>query len=331
MKILVVSGFLGSGKTTFIRKMIEKTGKPLVVLENEYGDTSLDAAEIRQAGDDSLNVMEFMEGCVCCTQKDSFANSLIAISASLDPEYLVVEPSGVGRLSNIMRIAGSVTWEKIRLLRPVVILSPLAFQAQLSEYGSIYEDQVRNAGHIVFSHMDHVPGDMVPALTETIRKLNPEAEITTSPYGQLDAAWFNRLFMEAGDLHVDEMAEPGADLQLDQYTLKNVCLRTPADLIMLMENLLHGALGNIPRAKGTVACGDEWFRFDLASGQYAVTGSQDGEHVPQCVFIGTDIRREAILSYFEVPEETLRNEWFRFGMDGRSRKKTAEGDGTGKR
>ena len=93
MKILVVSGFLGAGKTTFIKELIKRTGKQIAVLENEYGDTNLDSQDIQETGE--LKVWEFAEGCVCCSKKDSFANTILAISASLDPEFLVVEPTGV--------------------------------------------------------------------------------------------------------------------------------------------------------------------------------------------------------------------------------------------
>ena len=88
MKVLIVSGFLGAGKTTFIKEAIVRSGKKPVVLENEYGDTDLDKQSIGQAG--KLEILEFMEGCVCCTKKDSFVNTILTISAGLDPEYLIV-------------------------------------------------------------------------------------------------------------------------------------------------------------------------------------------------------------------------------------------------
>ena len=89
MKILLVSGFLGAGKTTFIKELIKRTGTHPVIMENEYGDNNLDSLELRNdaAREDDIQVMEFMEGCVCCTMKDSFANSVFTIFSSLDPEY----------------------------------------------------------------------------------------------------------------------------------------------------------------------------------------------------------------------------------------------------
>ena len=88
MKVLIVSGFLGAGKTTFIKEAILRSGKKPVVLENEYGDTDLDRQSIGQVGE--LEILEFMEGCVCCTKKDTFVNTVLTISAGLDPEYLIV-------------------------------------------------------------------------------------------------------------------------------------------------------------------------------------------------------------------------------------------------
>ena len=96
MKILVVSGFLGAGKTTFIKELIRRTKKQPVILENEYGDNNLDSRSLSGGG--ALEILEFMEGCVCCTKKDSFVNTVLSISAAMDPEYLVIEPTGVGKL-----------------------------------------------------------------------------------------------------------------------------------------------------------------------------------------------------------------------------------------
>ena len=99
MKILVISGFLGAGKTTFIKELIKLTGKNIVVMENEFGNAALDSNAVSGSG---IEVLEFMEGCVCCTMKDSFVNSVLTVSATLDPEYLVIEPTGAAELGSVI-------------------------------------------------------------------------------------------------------------------------------------------------------------------------------------------------------------------------------------
>ena len=105
MKILIVSGFLGAGKTTFIKELVRRSGTRPVIMENEYGENNLDATELEQSlsAQKEMKILEFMEGCVCCTKKDSFVNSVLTVFSGLDPEYLVIEPTGVGRLSNILQ------------------------------------------------------------------------------------------------------------------------------------------------------------------------------------------------------------------------------------
>ena len=124
MNILIVSGFLGAGKTTFIKELIRRTRKNIVILENEYGETNLDSQELAKSGE-NVDVWDMLEGCVCCTMKDSFAKSIMTISASLQPDYLVVEPTGIGKLSNILDNISKTTYEKIRILPPVAIISQI--------------------------------------------------------------------------------------------------------------------------------------------------------------------------------------------------------------
>ena len=100
MKILVVSGFLGAGKTTFIRTLAERTKKDFAVMENEYGAVNVDGDLLEQTND--LNIWELTEGCICCSMQNDFATSILTIANTVDPEYLIVEPTGVGMLSKII-------------------------------------------------------------------------------------------------------------------------------------------------------------------------------------------------------------------------------------
>ena len=296
MKILVISGFLGAGKTTFIKEMIRKSGIRPVILENEYGETDLDSREL-SGSSSSVEVMEFMEGCVCCSKKDTFANSLISISASLDPEYLVVEPTGVGMLGNILANISKVEWEKISLLKPVVILSPRTYYSNMAEYGSICENQIRNAAYIVFSKIENEDRDFIEQIKKEVLKINPGAKITDTDYHDNDPQWFTKLL--TGD-ELTDIAEDTKDnsSELDMYTLKRVKMDSPASLVKLLEMGVRGQLGELARIKGVVRCGDTWLRFDSADGLYSITGVQEEDPETQCVFIGNTIDRTKIDSMF---------------------------------
>ena len=199
MKILVVSGFLGSGKTTFIKELIRRTGEKPVILENEYGENDLDSRELAGTGPAPLEVLEFMEGCVCCTQKDSFANTILSISASLDPEYLVVEPTGIGKLSNILANIDRVSWEQIQVLRSIVVLAPRSLAANLRDFPDICKDQISNAQIVVFSKVEREDRDVVAAAADYVRSVNPRAELVQAHYTGQDDAWWRGLFLHEAD------------------------------------------------------------------------------------------------------------------------------------
>lgn len=135
MKILVVSGFLGAGKTTFIRTLAERTKKDFAVMENEYGAVNVDGDLLEQTKD--LNIWELTEGCICCSMQKDFATSILTIANTVDPEYLIVEPTGVGMLSKIIENIQKIEYERITLLEPLTILDGTMYDRCMSEFSEI--------------------------------------------------------------------------------------------------------------------------------------------------------------------------------------------------
>ncbi len=325
MKILIVSGFLGAGKTTFIKELIKRTGTRPVVLENEYGDNSIDAKELRRADlgknaendadpenadgnseSKKLEVLEFMEGCVCCTMKDSFINSVLTVFSGLSPEYLIVEPTGVGRLSNIVENLQPVMHGNISMLKPVVVLSPRSFNENMREWPQLYRDQVANAQIVVFSKCESESPKVLAQTEAAIRSINPDAEIICEHYTKKTDEWW-RSVMELSngnfDIHLDEAFDDfdsdGRPLSsidggnaISQITLNHAHLENAAELIMMLEDCLRGCFGHLARAKGTIPVGSENLRFDLADGLYSITDSPEESN--QCVFIGKNLDKEGI-------------------------------------
>lgn len=135
MKILVVSGFLGAGKTTFIRTLAERTKKDFAVMENEYGAVNVDGDLLEQTKD--LNIWELTEGCICCSMQKDFATAILTIANTVDPEYLIVEPTGVGMLSKIIENIQKIEYERITLLEPLTILDGTMYDRCMSEFSEI--------------------------------------------------------------------------------------------------------------------------------------------------------------------------------------------------
>ena len=305
MNILIVSGFLGAGKTTFIKELIRRTKVSPVILENEYGDNSIDAAELRSStladapdggfGEKKLEILEFMEGCVCCTMKDSFVNSVLTVFSSLSPEYLIIEPTGVGKLSNIVGNLQPLLVGNISLLKPIVVVAPRSYHQNLQEWGDLYRDQVANAGIVVFSKCENESPEILAETEAAIKKINPNAEIISSHYTTQSDNWWRSCFSLTAENKGIEGAESQADSSADdftQLTLNNVTLSNPSQLIVLLEDCLRGEMGLVARAKGTMTAGGENLRFDLADGLYCVTDSDQTEN--QCVFIGKYLDKEKL-------------------------------------
>ena len=293
MKILIVSGFLGAGKTTFIKELIRHTAVRPVIMENEYGETNLDSQDLKQSVTEQkdMQILEFMEGCVCCTMKDRFVNSVLTIFSGIDPEYLVIEPTGVGRLSNILKNLKPILHDNISLLKPVVVLAPQTYDYNMSEWPEIYTDQISNAGTVVLSKVENQAPAVIEDTAARIRKINPDAEIVTEHYSTRPDEWWQSLM----EMHQEESAvihETPAGEALDQMTFQTARLHRPAELIILLEDCARGELGRIARAKGVIPAGGEMLRFDLADRQYAVTGAADTK--TQCVFIGTGLDIDAL-------------------------------------
>ncbi len=324
MKILVVSGFLGAGKTTFIRELLRRTKIRAVVLENEYGEVDLDSRTVRSA--DNTAVLAFMEGCVCCTQKESFINTVLTISASLDPEYLIVEPSGIGKLGSIVESIRRISYERIQLLPPVLILVPHSMEAHLAEYPEIFADQLEHAGRIVLTKCKDEDRMLLQRTGELISRYNRQSPVLETPYTLQGMEWWQEVL--AGDTesngasglhgktspvgeeeghshklfgeeHHESVHDHGHTQEEDgeapaHLTLRKGRLESIGSLILFLEDILHGEFGSVVRAKGTLRAGGEWVRFDVADRLYAVTGTEDNDPVTQCVFIGRDLNRDAL-------------------------------------
>ncbi len=302
MKILIVSGFLGAGKTTFIKELIKRSGTFPVVLENEYGNNTIDAEELRSSNSDKkkLEILEFMEGCVCCTMKDSFVNSVFTVFSSMSPEYLVVEPTGVGRLSSIIDNLQPILHGGITLLKPVVILSPRSYHQNISEYGALYKDQLANARIVVLSKCENDTPELISEIRREIQSINPDADVLDEHYSNKDDEWW-RSIMEITTKVVGTAEPEDESSSISQVTLNNARLDNPGQLIMLLEDCMRGVLGRIVRAKGTIPVGDEVLRFDMADGLYSISGSSQDTN--QCVFIGSSPNKSALCRRLGTPEE----------------------------
>lgn len=292
MKILVISGFLGAGKTTFIKTMSEKTGRDFVVFENEYAQADIDKALLSK--DSNLNIWELTENCICCSGKQDFASTILTISNTLDPEFLLVEPTGVAKLSSILQNIKGVQYERISILKPVTILDGTCMERQIKEYSDIYLDQIKTSDQIVVSKMEHVAAEDRGYVTNQIEKLNPCANILDNHYSMQPVSWWEGLLkngLNGNEIPIE--TTDTVDIDMENMTLLDVSLPSPTHLISFLEMVCFGVFGKVCRAKGFLPCGCEWLRFDIVDRTYSITGIEKQEEA-RTVFIGKNLYRAGL-------------------------------------
>ena len=314
MKILIISGFLGAGKTTFIQELAKRTGKDFAVMENEYGaidvDGSLLKQEAQEAGSD-LKIWEMTEGCICCSVKADFASSVLTIANAVDPEYLVVEPTGVGMLSRILENLRKIQYDRISLLQPVTVADAKHLPRMLQDYPEICRDQLTAAGTVVLSKCEGLDQETLSGISSMIREIAPGANILQSHYREQPDSFWEELLQTPLSGSGPEKGEEGP--APEQLGLTGVRLAGERELVLFLTGVVSGVFGKIVRAKGYLPAGNSRLRFDVVEGQYTITEHASMEEASRAVFIGDGLRRDWL-------REALLQDFYAFGDLGRPRK-----------
>ena len=182
-KIDIFSGFLGAGKTTLIRKLIAEgyKGEKLVLIENEFGEIAVDGGFLRDAG---VEITEMNSGCICCTLVGDFTAALHKVIDKYHPDRILIEPSGVGKLSDVAKAVASVPGCEIGA--KVTVVDAGRCRMYIRNFGEFFNDQVHNADVIVLSRTDSAADGKVVTATAMLSQLNPNATVITTPWSELD-------------------------------------------------------------------------------------------------------------------------------------------------
>ncbi|MBQ9823424.1 MAG: GTP-binding protein, partial [Solobacterium sp.] len=181
-KIDVISGFLGAGKTTLIQKLIKDVfaGQKVVLVENEFGEIGIDGGFLQEAG---IEITEINSGCICCTLQGDFQEALKKVVETYNPDHIVIEPSGVGKLSDILKIIKSV--EGLELNSYSAVVDAKRCQIYHKNFREFFDDQIATAACVILSRTQMTDEKTLQADVDIIRELNPEARIITTPWDEL--------------------------------------------------------------------------------------------------------------------------------------------------
>ncbi len=183
-KIDIFSGFLGAGKTTLIKKLISESyaGHKIVLIENEFGEIGIDGAFLQDAG---IQITEMNSGCICCTLVGDFAKALKKVLEEYAPEHILIEPSGVGKLSDVKAAIGSVLSDDVQLGGCVTVVDAKKARVYHKNFGEFFNDQIESAGCIILSRTQDLPQDKLDAALALVKERNADAVIIAAPWDEL--------------------------------------------------------------------------------------------------------------------------------------------------
>ena len=187
-KIDIFSGFLGAGKTTLIKKLLAEaySGEKVVLIENEFGQIGIDSGFLKESG---VQITEMNQGCICCSLVGDFGKALHEVLTTYTPDRILIEPSGVGKLSDVIRAVQGVTEDGSAVLNSAtVVVDAGKCKLYMRNFGEFFNDQVESAGCIVLSHTDNIAEDKLATAISLLREHNATATIVTTPWSSLDGA-----------------------------------------------------------------------------------------------------------------------------------------------
>ena len=334
-KIDIFSGFLGAGKTTLIKKLIQEvyTGQKIVLIENEFGEIGIDGGFLQEAG---IQITEMNSGCICCSLVGDFGKALQKVMEEYHPDRILIEPSGVGKLSDVAQAVERAETDDMEIGCMVAVADATKCKIYMKNFGEFYNNQIENAGTIILSRTSHMKEDKLQAAVAMLREKNPTAVIVTTPWDQLTGAQLMEAMeqkdslqaaLEALEAHgEDECDDPEcschhhhdhdhehehhhdhdhhhhhhADEVFTSWgmeTPKTFTQEKIAQCLSALED--QETYGIILRAKGIVAGENgQWIHFDYVPGEPDIRTGSAGIIGRLCV-IGSKINEAAIAELFQ--------------------------------
>ena len=326
-KIDVFSGFLGAGKTTLIKKLLKEgfQGEQVVLIENEFGEIGIDGGFLKEAG---IEIKEMNSGCICCSLVGDFGTSLNEVLTKYHPDRILIEPSGLGKLSDVVKAVESADLgDDVVLNSAVAVVDASKCKLYIKNFGEFFVNQVEHAGTIVLSRTGKMTEEKLKVAVDTLREYNQTATIITTPWDELDGKDIKETIEGKVDLAKQLMEEMEHDHEHHHHEHDENCtcgchdhdhhghhhadevftswgMETPTkyskdDIENILEELEdEKKYGFVLRAKGMVPSTEEgWVYFDYVPGESNVRAGSPEVTGRFCV-IGSKLNEEALKQLF---------------------------------
>ena len=319
-KVDIISGFLGAGKTTLIAKLLKEglAGEQVVLIENEFGEIGIDGGFLKESG---VEIREMNSGCICCSLVGDFGTSLKEVVEKYHPDRIIIEPSGVGKLSDVIKAVKDLHIEnEIRLNSASTVADASKVKVYMKNFGEFFNNQIEHAGTIILSRTQNVSEAKLKTDIELIRSLNKDAHIITTPWDDIDGKQILDAMENVTNLELEMLAEAAAKVAEEHehhhhhehghhhadevFTSWGVETPNKYDKEELSEILRKLSetddYGNILRAKGMLPCTDgKWMFFDLVPEEYEIREGKPDFTGRICV-IGAELKEAALKELFNV-------------------------------
>ncbi|MFG6395569.1 MAG: GTP-binding protein [Lachnospiraceae bacterium] len=335
-KIDIISGFLGAGKTTLIKKLVAEAfkGEKLVIIENEFGEIGIDGGFLKESG---IQITEMNSGCICCSLVGDFSAALKEVIEKYSPDRVIIEPSGVGKLSDVVKAVKN-SGDNININSTAVVVDASKCKMYMKNYGEFYNNQVEYAGTIILSRTQKITDEKLDACLKLIREKNNEASIITTPWDDIDGSQILEAMEKINSLEKELLGEHGhhhheegeechhhhgheengecchhgheegghhhhhhADEVFTSCGIETAYKFTEEELQGIINSLsTDSAYGEVLRAKGIVASKEgEWFHFDLVPEETEIRRGTADFTGRVCV-IGAGINEKAVKELFHA-------------------------------
>ncbi|MEA5084799.1 MAG: GTP-binding protein [Lachnospiraceae bacterium] len=308
-KIDIISGFLGAGKTTLIKKLLEEAFdlEKVVLIENEFGEIGIDGAILKDYG---IEIKEMNSGCICCTIAGDFSSALKEILELYNPDRIIIEPSGVGKLSDVINGCKKFLKEgSVELNMCITVVDAMKYKVYIKNFAEFYANQLTNAKTIILSRSQNTKEEVIENILKDVKKYNVDAHVVTTPWEEVDGRKIRELaegesnkenikFLMEEHHHSHEHHHHADEVfnVWGRETAKTFG-RTKVDEILNQLDLMEG---NILRAKGIIKLeNNKWIQFDYVPEEVIIR-----EATPECsgrlCVIGEHINDKLLCELFEL-------------------------------
>ncbi|MGG5460052.1 CobW family GTP-binding protein [Clostridium sp. B9] len=307
MKVDIISGFLGAGKTTLIKKLLDTlvNKEKIAIVENEYGEVGIDGVLLQ---DRRIEVKEINSGCICCTIKGDFKKNILDIILNYRPDRIIIEPSGVANLSQVLESINEADIEGLRINMKITMVDAQNIDMYMKNFGDFYRSQLVNANTIILTRIEKLNNDEITEVCNKIKSVNNKATIITTELDKLSA----ERIIQVSEKKVEPLISNTAIKKPTSLGIRRVSapeifenwgVETPKafeykDVLKILREFQENKHGEVLRAKGILKAKDNsWIKFDFVPNDLSIVDYKSDYTGRVCV-IGRNLDRESIDKLF---------------------------------